>query len=209
MINEGGDLIIESFESLIIIIGFLAPGFILFYVRGSFTPRKNYETTTFILQYVFYSLILYFMCLPIIYLCIKSNYHIEHPIRTITIFSSLIIIIPIVLGIVIGIVEQKGLDKKVLNKLGISIIHSTPTAWDYKFSNIKDYSWIIVTTKDDKKFMGYFSTQSFASSEAEERDLYLEKLYTRNEDNTDWILNGQNDGILIKVEEIKYLEFIR
>lgn len=202
-------VIIESFEMLFCIIAFLAPGFILFYIRAKFVPQKQEDTTAFILRYLFYSITLHLLCSPIVYCILKSNYHIEHPFRTLIITISLILIVPIIGGVILGIIQQKGLDKLFLNKIGVNTIHTTPTAWDYKFSNIKGYSWIIVTTKDDKKFMGYFAQKSFASSEPIERDLYCEKLFTRNNDDTGWVENGNNEGILIRADEIKYLEFMR
>lgn len=201
--------IIESIEMLFCVIAFLAPGFILFYIKSKFVPQKQEDTTAFILRYLFYSITLHLLCLPIIYCILKSNYHIEHPFRTLIIAISLILFVPIITGVILGIIQQKGLDKLLLNKIGVNTIHTTPTAWDYKFSSIEDYSWIIVTTKDDKKFMGYFAQKSFASSEVIERDLYCEKLFTRNNDDTDWIENDNNEGILIRADEIKYLEFMK
>lgn len=205
----GVRIIIESFEMLFCVIAFLAPGFILFYIRAKFIPQKQEDTTSFILRYLFYSITLYLLCCPIIYCILKNNYQVEHPFRTLVIAVSLILLLPITLGIMLGVVQQKRWDKLLLNKIGVNTIHTTPTAWDYKFSGIKDYSWIIVTTKDDKKFMGYFAQKSFASSETIERDLYCEKLFTRNDDDTDWIENGDNEGILIRADEIKYLEFMK
>lgn len=202
-------VIIESFEMLFCVIAFLAPGFILFYIRAKFVPQKQEDTTAFILRYLFYSITLHLLCSPIVYCILKNNYHVEHPFRTLVIAVSLIILLPIIIGSMLGIIQQKGWDKLFFNKIGINTIHTTPTAWDYKFSSIDKHEWIIVTTTENKKFLGYFGSGSFASSEALERDLYFQKLYIRNADDTDWIENGNNAGILIRYDNIKYLEFLK
>lgn len=53
----------------------------------------------------------------------------------------------------------------------VNKIHPVPTAWDYYFSK-QEEAWIIVTLKNGKTIYGKFSEHSFASSDAEERDLY-------------------------------------
>ena len=45
---------------------------------------------------------------------------------------------------------------------------------------------IIVTLTDDTKIKGWFSTNSFASSDSEERDLYIEDLYY-DEGEQEWV----------------------
>jgi hypothetical protein len=54
---------------------------------------------------------------------------------------------------------------------------------------------------------GEFGKNSFASSEPSERDLYLERVYQFSEDNP-WQPVAKTSGILIKAEEIRYIEFL-
>ena len=92
--------------------------------------------------------------------------------------------------------------------MGLSSIHGIPTAWDYKFSKTRRSVWIQVTLKDDKKIRGIYGPQSFASSVAEERDLYLQKVVRVLKDGK-WEHIERSEGVLIKGNEIKYIEFIR
>ena len=88
----------------------------------------------------------------------------------------------------------------------VNKIHPVPTAWDYYFSKQKE-SWIIVTLKNGKTIYGKFSNHSFASSDAEERDLYIEKTYNIKEDMT-WVEDDKSNGILVTKDEVETIEFL-
>ena len=67
---------------------------------------------------------------------------------------------------------------------------------------------VIVTLTDDSVIYGDFSTKSFASSDPEERDLFIEKTYIPNEKG-EWIAADKNEGIYIHKDQIKTIEFLR
>lgn len=90
--------------------------------------------------------------------------------------------------------------KRILNKL-------IPTSWDYRFSKINEAEWVRVTLKDGTKIAGYFGANSFASSVESERDLYIEEMYYTDICES-WERLIPSRGILIKGEEIKYIEFL-
>ena len=93
----------------------------------------------------------------------------------------------------------------MLEKLRIRSIHSTPTAWDYIFSQ-QHSGYVIVTLTDDIKIKGWFSINSFASSDSEERDIYIEDLYC-DEGEQEWIEDTDSNGIYISKDQIKFIEF--
>ena len=88
----------------------------------------------------------------------------------------------------------------------VNKIHPVPTAWDYYFSK-QEEAWIIVTLKNGKTIYGKFSEHSFASSDAEERDLYIEKTYNIKEDMT-WVEDDKSNGILVPKDEVETIEFL-
>ena len=90
---------------------------------------------------------------------------------------------------------------RLLFKLKIKTIHSTPTAWDYFFSK-QESSYVIVTLVDGTKLYGYYSLNSFTSSDPDERDMYIEKLYDE-----EWNTDNEDAGAYIAKEQIKYIEF--
>lgn len=111
------------------------------------------------------------------------------------------------LAVFIGVVKQKEIIERLFEKININKIHPVPTAWDYYFSK-QEASWIIVTLKNGKTIYGEFSDNSFASSDPEERDLYIEKTYSINEDMT-WAEDEKSKGILISKDEIETIEFYK
>lgn len=199
---------ITNFDMLFYTMSFVVPGFIIYYIKAKFSPEKQENTANYVFRYMFYSSINFTLISPIIYWAVKSRFYIDHPYRTAGFWAIGMFFCPIMLGVLIGIANQKEWDKRILNRFNINPVHRIPTAWDYKFSTIEEHSWIIVTTKDDKKIMGLYSSNSFSSSETGERDLYLEKQYIRNKYDDEWVELPNSKGVLIKADQIKFLEFM-
>jgi hypothetical protein len=82
-----------------------------------------------------------------------------------------------------------------------------PTAWDYKFSEIYTEKWVIVTLENDKHVYGKFGYASLASSEKDERDIFLEEIWSLGEDDN-WKKRERTDGVWIKATNIKMIEFL-
>ena len=113
---------------------------------------------------------------------------------------------PLAIGVLLGFFSQKEWIKKILNRLGLNTISSTPTSWDYKFSKLNESVWLKVILKDGTTVAGYSGINSFASSISSERDLYIEEMYTIDTNNS-WERLIPPRSILLKAEEIKYIEF--
>ena len=64
----------------------------------------------------------------------------------------------------------------------------------------------MVTLKNGDRVAGLFGSNSFASSDTGERDLYIEEEYTVGEDGK-WDARPEKVGILICQQEVKYIEF--
>jgi hypothetical protein len=67
---------------------------------------------------------------------------------------------------------------------------------------------VLVTLADGSTVAGIFSARSFASSDAAERDLFLEQLY-RVEDDGPWQPVPMNRGVWIRGEAIRAIEFLQ
>ena len=119
------------------------------------------------------------------------------------IWFSLIFLGPTVFGVVLGVLSKIGIIRGLMHKFGINPVHAMPTAWDWKFGNIKR-QWVILTLKNDIKFAGYCGRKSFMSSEPSERDIYIEKIYDLDEDNC-WIDGGEK-SLWIAYGEIRSIE---
>ena len=68
-----------------------------------------------------------------------------------------------------------------------------------------DEQWVLVTLKDDTKFVGLCGQGSFISSDPTERDIYIEQVYDMD-DESNWSWPGRK-GVLIGPGEVKTIEF--
>jgi len=84
-------------------------------------------------------------------------------------------------------------------------VHPIPRAWDWYFSRSKP-CWVLVTLKDRSRVYGLFHSQSFAASDPEHRDLYLEAQF-RLLENGEWAPTDDTAGVLIMADQIATIEF--
>lgn len=197
---------IDSIETAKMILAFIVPGFVFLYVRSRFLTGKisdfghhyftYFSSSCFLLPFIFLLLSLNTKFLP--YFLYKE-----------LIDFSIILLVPVMLGIIFGCVGQHECTKKILNKLKIFPLSSIPTSWDYKFLDINrtEGSYIIVNTNDGEVICGYFGASSFASSDSKDRDIYIEQLY-RKDDKNKWHKLHKGHGLFIAGSHIKTIEFI-
>jgi hypothetical protein len=95
---------------------------------------------------------------------------------------------------------------RALRRFGLRPVHPIPTAWDWQFGRIDDARFVLVTLQDDSIIRGFFGANSFASSDAGERDIYVEQLYDTSHDEG-WIMAEAGKGALIPGGHIKSVEF--
>jgi hypothetical protein len=65
---------------------------------------------------------------------------------------------------------------------------------------------VLVTLADGSSVCGLFGSESFASSAPKERDLYIQAVYRHNK-NGEFQIVERTDGILIRGDAIKHVEF--
>ena len=117
-----------------------------------------------------------------------------------------LLISPVAFGVATGLLSQRAIVRQLLARYGVYTVHPVPTAWDYVFSHSTG-SWVLVTLADGSTIAGVFSARSFASSDAAERDLFLEQLY-KVEDDGPWQPVPMNRGVWIRGEAIRAIEFL-
>ena len=198
------NMTIDSFEVLFYTCIFLLPGFIIKSIMDTLVPPVKHNDTKYFFSCLLYSVV---NCAvwSWAYLLLNKISE-EHPtIYWISLLATTVVGATL-LAILIGVVKQKGFIEWLFAKMRVNKNHSVPTAWDYYFSK-QEESWIIVTLKNGKTIYGKFSEHSFASSDTEERDLYIEKTYNIKEDMT-WVEDDKSKGILVAKDEIETIEFI-
>ena len=193
---------VDSYEVVFYTCVFLLPGFIIKSVIETLVPPNKNNDSKYFFSCLLYSIV---NCAiwSWAYLLLNKISN-SHPVIYWISLLVTTVVGAIVLALIVGVVKQKGLIEWLFKKLGVKKIHPVPTAWDYFFSK-QEEAWVIVTLKSGKTIYGKYSEQSFASSDNEERDLYIEKIYTIKDDMT-WEEDEKSKGLLITKEEIETIE---
>ena len=212
---------LDKIETLLLTLALIVPGFIIHCVFSFFSPRRIETKEVLLLRFLTFGTLNLIVCLPIIYL-IATQSDIEnvakHSVHTIlksdvrkyiwlaAYFLVVTFVSPTILGLVIAAIDKYDWFKKLAGRLGLHAMHSIPTAWDYKFHQICQSGgrWITVALKDDRVVTGFFGSRSFASSDPAERDLYIQS--TVDAETMEYI--DRSDGILIKYDDIRSIEFV-
>lgn len=194
---------IDSFDIVFYTAIFVLPGFIISSIIDTMNPPKKHNDGIFLLKCIGLSLVscgVWCWLYKIILECDKLStlWHWVLLALTSIIGSAL-------LGIIIAVIKQFQCIDRILSKLKINTIHTTPTAWDYLFFN-QGGAFIIITLMDDTKLYGWYSSESFASSDPDERDIFIELGYTVSSDGS-WKEDSQSEGFYVPKDQIKYIEF--
>jgi len=196
---------IDGPTTLFYTLSFLVPGFILHSVAGIFVPQRTDDTGASFLRYLTWSCINYAPWVWLIYLVLTLDFFHSSPLAAAGAWMWVTFVSPVAMGVLLGHSERNEWARKLLQRMGLRPIHSIPAAWDYKFGK-QEARWLLVTLKDGAQVAGFFGSESFASSDPNERDLYLQWIYQVSEKgDRERVTNS--DGMLIKGEEIRHVEF--
>lgn len=181
---------------------FTVPGMVALYVRAQFLDGRVPSLKDGLAVYVALSLIYHAVCFtffPALYAVrIASATSWERASWLMIEFIG-----PALIGIASGANVRRHWLRSFLAKLGMTTVHPVASAWDWKFSEVSE-SWVLVTLKDGTRWSGVLGKKSFISSSSTERDLYLEKVYTRNKKG-DW--QERDSGVLILHDQVQTIEF--
>jgi hypothetical protein len=197
---------IANFEMVLYTAIFILPGFLTKTIVNSLYPPKRASDAIQFLSYLGYSLVTLAICSWAVMLINPLSENIQ----TVPLYWFLLLVIILVgtvlTSLLVGFLKYHKTIQKLAKKLRLHAIDPIPTAWDYKFHDMPA-SFVVVTLRDGAQIHGWFGRNSRASSDEQERDLFLEKVYTRHEDGAIKTTN-ENQGILISKDVIKYIEFI-
>jgi len=197
----------DSFEVIFYTLAFVVPGFIfssVFSILVPVRPDKEYA----IIRFLLFSSVNYAVCSGLIFYITRPGYAGAHPLFAAASWMGIVFVSPIILGTIVGAISQREKIRKALQFLGLNPVHIIPTGWDFRFSRITEGKWVLVTLKDGSKVAGWFGSNSFASSDAQDRDIYIEEVYRINETGP-WSSIPNNEGVLLRGEQISFIEFWR
>ncbi len=197
-----------SLEVVFFTLAFVVPGFILDSMVSALLPRRVEDAKLFLLRFLTFSCVNYALWSWLIYLLFQSEFFAAHSWAAATAWFLIVFLSPVLLGLGLAKLNQRGVVRAMLQRLGFNPVHIIPTAWDWKFSATQEPVWVMVTLKNGDAVCGLFGSSSFASSVPEERDLFLQEVYRVGE-GLHWEPVVNSDGILFRAGEIKHIEFWR
>ena len=195
--------------TLVLFIAAVVPGVIIVFVRSQFVKGSILPYPAGFLSYLtvstVYWLVLLLLISPLVML-ILDYARIHYLIAPFNEFKEVIfvIIVPILVGFVAGWVATKGYVYKILYLLKLNPFHPTPTAWEWCFSETVE-QFVLITLKNGVQFGGMLDSDSFASSDIENQDIYISEVYEIDNQNN-WIPQGR--GVFLSSGEISSVEFI-
>jgi len=198
---------ITSAEAVYIALICIVPGYIFLAFRNQFVAGQDRLGTEQLLAFVTYSA-LNFAIFGWINLVIVPQE--AAPWLRIGIWMLTLLVGPAILGFISGVCTQKEYGSKIYAFFGLNTVHPTARSWDWIFHRVRP-CFVLVTLKDGSQCAGYWGvnavgTQSFASSDPKERDLYISQVF-EIPDEGPW--RRTQKSIFIAAGEIRTVEFIQ
>jgi hypothetical protein len=194
----------KGLENFHLVLLFVVPGLVALFVRSKFITGRTPSPSENVLSFVVLSLVYYSFTI----LFVEKAFSVQEPwVARAGIWVLLILVGPALFGFVLGVAAQKEWADWFAEKVGLTVVHVIPAAWDWRFSKVpRGGMFVMVTLTSDQKVAGFFGSNSFASSDKGERDLYIEEEYAVT-DEGGWEPRPERVGILIPLREIKHIEF--
>lgn len=201
-------MVIESYEYVIYTALFLLPGFLIHKIISYLITVESENDSERLLRYLGYSLLNFNLWLWLFWI-LRKHFNPEQA-KYWFIVSTCLFVSSIITGLMLGICKKRGIMRKICLYFNLQVKHPVPTAWDYIFGNINSAAWVIVRLKSGKVFRGLFSSNSFASSDSSNHDLYLEQVYLNDTNgNAPWKKVERCNGVWINSDEISSVEFFK
>jgi Family of unknown function (DUF6338) len=194
-----------NIDAVYIAIFFLVPGYIFLTFRNQFVAGQDRLGTEQLLAFITYSALNLALFGWILFAIPMAHRWI-----VVLAWAFVLLIGPAVLGFVSGMWTQKEWGSRLYEFFGLSLVHPTARSWDWVFHRV-DPCFVLVTLKDGSQCAGYWGvnaagTQSFASSDPKERDLYISQVFEISDEGP-W--RPTPKSIFIAAGEIRTVEFIQ
>jgi hypothetical protein len=192
---------LSTLDAVYIAALFIVPGYVLLSTRQLFLGMTKKLGPDDMLAYLTISGLNFALFGWLIYL--PYAYNANGAVRSIC-WMICLVVVPFIFGVILAKCGDHQVFRRACNRFGFKPLHPIPGSWDYKFSQSPG-EWLLVTLKCGTRFAGWWSGNSFASSDPKERDLFIEAVYEVAE-NGPWKPTGKS--VLIVAGEIRTIEFI-
>jgi len=202
---------LSGIESLMVLIFFIAPGFIIVsIINRKINPPESSEIKLILISLIFSifnHLIISYWTIQIFNFYINHVLFTEHLKYFITWSLISIFALPIIIGILISLL----LDFKFMNKIfgffNLSKENRISSAWDFIFLKSMG-SWVIIHLKSGDKVYAKMGIKSFYSLTHNNHDIFLEEIYNYNKKDGSFgeKMNG-TEGAWVSSGEIEWISF--
>jgi hypothetical protein len=202
---------ISTVESLIILVFFVAPGFLTTYIiNRKVNPVDTSELRLILISLIFSILnhvILSFWTINIYYFYKQNILFTNHILSFISWAIVIIIILPLIIGIIISLLLEIPFMQKIYNFFNISKANRISSAWDYVFLQ-EEGNWSIVHLKSGDNIFGKIGKKSFISLSHNNHDIFLEEIYNWDEKGNSSVEKFPGTkGAWISADEISWISF--
>lgn len=118
-----------------------------------------------------------------------------------------VLVTPALVGFLVGKAAERGWSSRLFRMLAIPTSHPVQRAYDFAFGQQRLPCLVIVTYDDGTVVRGYYGTQSLASSDSERSDLFLERLYSEDEQGQ-WTELAPGRSGYITLKGVRSVEFL-
>jgi Family of unknown function (DUF6338) len=184
------------------LLALLAPGFIILWVRSRVVEGPTVEFSQQLFHFALVSAAYYGLIGPL--------FHVSRGLALPAWAWSILFYfaVPAALAYGIGLITKRGLEYAITERLGIRFLNRIPTAWDYRFGEVDEATFVLATLKDGTTIGGRMAFGSYAASAKDGRDLYIAEIWRLPDtEGGDWIPVMPRRGALICGDEIRYVEF--
>jgi hypothetical protein len=189
---------IWSLDRVVLVIGFVIPGFVALKTYEAIFPSVPRESAKQIIDAIAYSCINYALLLLPIIAIEKAKISETSPGEYLAFYIFVLLIAPVLWALLFALGRKTKLVQGLLP-------HPTEKPWDFVFAQRKPY-WVIVTLNDGTKIAGRYGLESFASSSPAPAQLYLEEAWQYTNDGFER-QRTDTAGILILSPDIVSVEF--
>ncbi|MFA5539071.1 MAG: DUF6338 family protein, partial [Gemmobacter sp.] len=122
-------------------------------------------------------------------------------------FLAEVLVFPALLGMLFGWNLSNGWNNALLRRLSMPVQSPIRRAHDFAFGQNRPPGHVILNFQDGTIVYGFFGPDSLAASDPNRSDIYLERIYTVDEDGN-WIEPETDRSAIISLAGLRSVEFL-
>lgn len=193
---------------------YLLSGYVVIIVRSKFVAGLRPKAAELVIEAIVFSLIVQLAALALSHLLMWTGakaWIIENIVTAQTaiglFFYVKVLVLPTLLGTFIGVNLNAGWKNAIFRRLYLPVIHPVETGHDFAFGNGREPCFVLITFQDGTLVGGYFGENSLAASNSAKSDIYLERVYSMNDDGQ-WIEPTPGRSSLMSLSNFRSIEFL-